>query len=95
MSAKRRSLSRMTAAEAKAAYTAGKHSVSIVWPEDTNVTPEQQAPGPHHCPFAEGDPQRIEWLKGLEAALGGDTFDPATVLKTIREEIKGADHVGS
>jgi hypothetical protein len=65
MSAKRRSLSRMTAAEAKAAYKAGKHSVSIVWPEDTNVTPEQQAPGPHHCPFAEGDPQRIERLKAV------------------------------
>lgn len=85
----------MTKAEEKAAYDAGKHSVTIVWPPDSEVPEDKQVPGAHHCPF---DPQRqpeerIAWLKGLEDALGGDRFDPATILKSIREEIKAVDRV--
>lgn len=73
------------------AYNAGKASLTIVWGPD--ATDEQRRPGMHHCPFAEGDPQRIAWAKGLEDALGGDRFDPATILREIRDEIKGSDNV--
>lgn len=85
----------MTKAEAQAAYEAGRWSVSIIWPPDSAVPAERQVPGAHHCPFEVGDPQRVEWLKGLEAALGGDRYDPATILRHVREEIKGADRVSS
>lgn len=85
----------MTKAEQKAAYEAGKHSVSIVWPPDSAVPEEKQVPGVHHCPF---DPylqpdERRAWLEGLEDALGGDRFDPATIIRDIRDELKGADRV--
>ena len=85
----------MTKAEEQLAYDAGKHSVSIIWPPDSAVPPEKQVPGVHHCPF---DPrlqpeERKAWLKGLEDALGGDRFDPATILREIREEIKAVDNV--
>lgn len=85
----------MSKAAEKMAYEAGKHSVSIVWPPDSAVPPEKQVPGVHHCPF---DPrlqpeERAAWLKGLEDALGGDRFDPATILKEVRDELKGADRV--
>lgn len=85
----------MTKAEEKAAYDAGKHSVSIVWPPNSDVPPEKQVPGVHHCPF---DPnlqaeERVAWLKGLEDALGGDRFDPATILREVRSEIKAVDRV--
>lgn len=83
----------MTKKEAQAAYDAGKHSLTIQWPPD--ATDEQRRPGMKHCPFSEGDPQRVEWAKGLEDALGGDRFDPATILREIRDEIKGSDHVST
>jgi hypothetical protein len=73
------------------AYKAGKQSLSIVWGED--ATDEQRTPGMHHCPFSPGDPQREEWARGLKDALGGDRFDPATILKQINDELKGADNV--
>lgn len=85
----------MTKAEEKAAYEAGKHSVSIVWPPDSAVPEEKQVPGAHHCPFdphLQGE-ERVAWLRGLEDALGGDRFDPATILKDIREEIQAVDRV--
>lgn len=74
------------------AYKAGKASLSIVWGDD--ATDEQRRPGMHHCPFPPGDPQRVEWARGLQDALGGDTFDPATIQKEIKDELKGADHAG-
>jgi hypothetical protein len=85
----------VTKAEEQAAYEAGKHSVSIVWAADSDVPQEQQAPGLHHCPFDpyERPEERAAWLRGLEDALGGDRFDPATIIREIRDELKGADRV--
>lgn len=80
----------MTKAEAVAAFEAGKHSLSIVWGPD--ATDEQRQPGMHHCPFSTDQPEeRAEWARGLEEALGGDRYDPAKILREIRDEIKAAD----
>lgn len=85
----------MTKAEEQAAYEAGRQSVSIEWPPDSDVPEDKQAPGVHHCPFgAERPGERAAWLRGLEDALGGDRFDPAKILRDVREEIKAVDHVG-
>lgn len=75
------------------AYNAGKHSLTIVWGPD--ATDDQRRPGMHHCPFPEGDPQRDEWARGLADALGGDRYDPATILREVRDEIRGGDRVSS
>jgi len=85
----------VTKAALKMAYEAGKHLPSVVWGPD--ATDEQRTPGVHHCPF---DPrlqpeERKAWLEGLEDALGGDRYDPAVILKDIRDEIKGVDRVSS
>lgn len=74
--------------DAEKAYKAGYALPSVQWPE--GATDEQRTPGVHHCPFSEGDPQRVEWLKGLKDALGAPTQDPASILKEIDDELKGA-----
>lgn len=46
------------------AYRAGYAcAMTIQWPPE--VADDKRHPGPHHCPFAEGDPQRDAWLRGL------------------------------
>jgi truncated hemoglobin YjbI len=74
------------------AYSAGRALPSVQWPED--ATDEQRTPGVHHCPFAVGDPQRDEWLRGLKDALGAPTKDPAKIVKEINDELKVASHAG-
>jgi hypothetical protein len=76
--------------EAEKAYNAGKASLTIVWPDD--ATDEQRTPGMHHSPFPPGDPQRAEWARGLQDALGGNQYDPATILKEISDDLKAGDH---
>jgi len=83
----------MNKAEAQAAYDAGRAFMAIQWPED--APEEQRKPGVQHCPFPEGDPQRAEWLRGLQDALGGNETDRATILKEISDEIKSADDSAS
>jgi hypothetical protein len=83
----------------QAAYIAGKHSATIVWPDDpdeSSVPVEKQVPGVHHCPFSKDQQQeRQAWLRGLEDALGGDRFDPATIVREIHDELEGGDDVGA
>lgn len=75
------------------AYNAGKHSLTIEWGPD--ASDEQRRPGMHHCPFPlDSHPEeRAEWAKGLQDALGGDRYDPATILKEIKDELKVVSRV--
>jgi hypothetical protein len=61
-----------------------------MWSSDDSVEEGQRDPGPHHCPFAEGDPQRAAWLRGLADALEAPK-DHAKLVQSIRDEIKVAD----
>ena len=72
------------------AYKAGRALPSVQWPDD--ASDEQRTPGPHHCPFSPGDPQREQWLQGLRDALTGPTQDPATIIKQIDDELEVASH---
>ena len=79
-----------TKAQREDAYRAGRDAVSIVWDDD--ATDEQQTPGEHHCPFGLDQPeQRAEWLRGHADALEAPKFNPATIVRSIRDEVKVAD----
>lgn len=72
------------------AYKAGYALPSVVWPDD--ATDDQKRVGVHHCPFAEGDPQRTHWLKGLRDSLEEpDPRERANLVKRLDDELKGAD----
>lgn len=54
-------------AETKA-YDAGRANARMTtWPD--TIPEEFRMPGVRHCPFAEGDPQREPWLRGLRDGL--------------------------
>jgi hypothetical protein len=74
------------------AYKAGRALLTVDWsPVEDVTTPEQRAPGVHHCPFAEGDPLRDHWLQGLKDALGETAdYDPAAVLAEVNAELGGS-----
>lgn len=57
----------MTRLAERKAYDAGRALPRVAWPDD--ATDDQKRLGEHHCPFAEGDPQRDAWLRGLRDAL--------------------------
>lgn len=79
-----------TQAQREDAYRAGRDAVSIVWNDD--ATDDQQTPGEHHCPFGLDQPeQRAAWLEGLADALEQPKFNPASIVRTLRDEIKVAD----
>jgi hypothetical protein len=70
------------------AYNGGRSLASVTeWPD--SVPAELRGPGLHHCPFAEGDPQREHWLQGLRDGLDEPRPDPADVLKQIDDELGG------
>ena len=93
-----------TKAALEKAYQAGRALPSIDWDpaiqlhddlgKGTGIEPGDEAeaklrtPGVHHCPFAEGDPQRDAWLRGLRDRLKEPTEDPATIVAAIDKELK-------
>ena len=74
------------------AYNAGHALPGVQWPDD--APDELRTPGPQHCPFSVGDPQRERWLEGLRDALGGPTKDPAKIIKQIDDELEVASNAG-
>lgn len=78
----------MTKKEADLAFKAGRLAHTIVWPDD--MPDEQKAPGVHHCPFPEGDPQRAEWLRGYADVIERQAISP-TIVKEINDSLKVAD----
>lgn len=77
----------MNSTEAQKAYQAGKTLPDVQWPDDLELPPEKRVLGVHHCPFAEGDPQREMWLKGLRDRLEEPAADPKKVLAEIKKEL--------
>ena len=75
----------LTKLERSKAYAAGRAAHNVQWPEGT--PDEVKAPGLHHCPFAEGDPQREEWLKGYAEVIEEQRISP-TIVRQINDELK-------
>lgn len=84
----------MSAKAQRMAYDAGRALPRVEWPDEIPV--EQRQVGEHHCPFAEGDPQREAWLRGLRDSLSEQLDDKARaqLLKRIEDEVGAADHAG-
>ena len=69
------------------AYKAGYALPRVTFPEE--ITSEHRALGLHHCPFAEGDPQRAAWARGLQDALTEQIADAKSrdsLLKALGQE---------
>jgi hypothetical protein len=73
----------MTKLAERKAYDAGRALIRVDWPDDAPA--DQKRLGEHHCPFAEGDPQREPWLRGLRDALldQSDEKERAALLKRL------------
>ena len=73
-----------------AAYRAGTKVLSV----DLSAIPdeEKRKPGAHLNPFGNDRPEEKQaWLQGLRDALEGKaSYEPATVLKEINDELKVA-----
>lgn len=81
-------MAELTKQERELAYKAGYALPAINFDALEAVPKEQRVPGVHHCPFAEGDPQREHWLRGLADRLdGADSYDPAAVAAEVRKEL--------
>lgn len=76
----------MNKAAAKAAYDAGR-AMRRMDTDDENI-PDL---GVDHCPFPEGDPQRVEWLRGFEHAMEG--VDTAPIKREIRDALELEDKI--
>lgn len=95
-------MAELTKREAEKAYNAGYALPTVDWSpalamhdelgdgtgiSDAKARTQLLTPGPHHCPFAEGDPQRDHWLRGLRARLTEPAKDPAAIVADIDKEL--------
>jgi hypothetical protein len=93
----------LTKKDAEKAYQAGRALASVNWDQaiemhddmgkgvgidDAKARGRLFTPGVHHCPFAEDDPQRKHWLRGLRERLAEPTQDPAAIIAEIDKELK-------
>lgn len=70
------------------AYEAGQS----LWRADNASLPTEAVDDPvAACPFPEGDPQRLEWLKGYQDAIENGQRSTATVTKALNDAIEVAD----
>jgi hypothetical protein len=78
--------------ETEAAYRAGSKVLAADF--SSIEDPEKASPGVHLNPFGDDRPEeRDAWLNGLKDALEGKTsYDPATIIKEINDELKVSSH---
>lgn len=73
------------------AYDAGRSLPRVLWDEDDDP-PEI---GERHCPFADGDPQKDAWLRGLRDAVESQlpARDRANLIRRINDKVGVEDDV--